>query len=47
MTIVEDDKDGEQVTPIFITLDPNRDTVPAIAKYVQGEYLVCFCFDQA
>lgn len=30
---------GDNVQPLFISIDPKRDTVDAIAEYVAGKWL--------
>ena len=31
---------SERVTPIFVSVDPARDPVPQVAKYIKGECLI-------
>jgi cytochrome oxidase Cu insertion factor (SCO1/SenC/PrrC family) len=33
-----DKERSERVTPIFVSVDPARDPVPQVAKYIKGEY---------
>ena len=35
--IVEENRDLPDVVPIFVSVDPHRDTVKAVAEYVKGQ----------
>lgn len=35
-----DKERSERVTPIFVSVDPARDPVPQVAKYIKGECLI-------
>ena len=36
--IVEENRDLPDVVPIFVSVDPHRDTVKAVAEYVKGQW---------
>ena len=36
LPVLDDDKNLPNITPIFITLDPDRDTPAHLASYIKG-----------